>query len=603
MLSHYLKNNLFLFLLFLGFAYAFGVLYPGHYSMLGTGYYVSLFASALAGLAIFFGLRAVDVRLIGFSTITWLGLAFVVSIQPLINKINYPDVLIFPIGFLLLASILSIVVVNLPQIKRLMIVNGIAWCLLVVGLLSAITQYIQLFYPNQFEFISQVTLPISRSEGNIAQPNQASFIAVLSTVAISYLSHQFYLTTKNQGIKEQSKNEIVATTAFFGLSLFILTSAIALTLSRTGLILFAVGLLGSLFYSWQFHKWRFGFFGLYVVVATLGYKFGSGLGSVYLSIQNSTGIDRLMATGSELRAILWERAWLAFSSSPITGIGYNNYLWYGWENIEKLAWFENANHAHNVILQIAAELGIIGLITLVGVVIVLCRQLLLFFQKKLTAQDLFLCILLAVFVAYSFSEFPLWYPFFAFPFVVFVGLLDKGFSLRWNIKKPVVAFAVVLTALATFYSVFYHHYLRYYEIVAIAKVDNQQKIDAYHKFPTIPGFVIVKEHMLHIIVDYEKTDNIERFIKMGDRLIRANPDVDLLAIQARLLMENGKTAEADEINRQLCILEHQARVTAKHSNSTCSNVVKDILQIDSNDEAGYAKRLNDWYVERYGKEP
>lgn len=602
MLSHYFKNSLFLFSLFLGFAYAFGVLYPGHYSMLGTGYYVSLWATTLVGLAILFGLRAVSIQRIGFSTTTWLGLALVVSIQPLINHIHYPDGLIFPIGFLLIASILSVVVVNLPNVKRSVIVDGIAWCLLIVGLLSAVTQYVQLFYPNQFDFILKVSLPISRSEGNIAQPNQASFIAVLSTIAVFYLSYQFYFTINNQEIKKQSKNKIIMMVAFFGFSLFFLTSAIALTLSRTGLVLFVIGLFGSLFYSWKSHQGRIVFFGLYVIIAILGYKFGSGLGRVYLSIQDSTGIDRLMATGSELRGILWERAWSAFLSNPITGIGYNNYLWYGWENIENLPWFENANHAHNIILQIGAELGIIGLMMIIGVVYVLCHQLVLFFQKRLTAQDLFLCIMLADFVAYSFSEFPLWYPFFAFPFVIFVSLLDKGFSFKLDIKKILLVLTVLLSSLATFYSAFYHYYLTHYEIVTVAKVENQQKIDAYHNFPTIPGFIIVKEHMLHIIVDYEKTDNIDRFIKMGDRLIRANPDVDLLSIQVHLLMKYGRLSEADELNRKLCILEHQARVTAKHSDVNCSNVIKDIFQIDSNDSMGYAKRLNEWYQQRYGDE-
>lgn len=599
MLNHYLKNNLFLFFLFLGFSYAFGVLSVGHYSMIAPSYYNGLWVSALVGVAIFFGLRVAPIKRVGFSTITWLGLALVISIQPFINHVNYPDVLIFPVGFLLLASILSILVVNLPSTKRTMMVHGIAWCLLIVGVFSAITQYIQLFYPNQFDFISKVALPISRSEGNVAQPNQASFIAVLGISSILYLANQLYLTIKNQDAKNHKNKKMALMVLFFGFSLFFLTSAIAITLSRTGIILFAIALLGMVFYTWVSHKWRFIFFGLTGIISVLGYYFGSKLGSALLSIQDTTGIDRLMATGSELRAILWERAWWAFSSNPIAGIGYNNYLWYGWENMEKLTWFENADHAHNVVLQIGAELGLLGLMTLIGVIFVLLTQLVRFFQRKLNAQDLFLCTMIAIFVAYSFSEFPLWSPFFAFVFVILVGLLDKGFSLVFDIRKPLVAMTVILSALATFYAGFYHYYLTHYEIVTVAKVDNQQKINAYHQFPTIPGFVIIKEHMLHIVVDHEKTDNINRFIEMGYRLIKANPDIDLMEIQALLLMRYDRQEEADSLNRKMCIWERQEQIKGKYTDTNCTVVFKNISKIDPTDKMGYAKRLKEWYSKKY----
>lgn len=598
--SHYLKNNLVIFLLFLGFSYAMGVLFVGHYSMIHPSYYIALWGSALVGIAIFFGLRAVHVKKIGISTTTWIGLALVVAIQPFVHHINYADALVFPVGFLLLAGMLSVVVVNIPDDKRPHVIHGIAWCLLVIGILSAVTQYIQLFYPNQFDFISRVSLPMSRSEGNVSQPNQASFIAVLSTTAIFYLSHQLHQSAikKTQNVKHHHNKLAV----FFGLSLCFLMSAIALTLSRTGLVLYALALCGMLFYPWVSHKWRFGLFGVGIAISTLGYQIGSRLGKSLLSIQDTTGVDRLMSTGSELRGLLWERAWWAFSSNPMTGIGYNNYLWYGWENIERLTWLENADHAHNVVLQIGAELGLLGLVMLLGVVVVLCHQFILFVQKKLKAQELFLCIMFALFVAYSFSEFPLWYPFLAFPFVVFVGLLDRGFSVKVDIKKPLLALTVVLSVLATFYAGFYHHYLRNYEIVIAAKVDNQQKIDAYHGFPSLLGFIVAKEHMLHLIVDDEKTDNVGRFIEMGERLMKAHPDIGVMEVQARLLMKHNKQQEADEINRKLCIWERQSRIQANYSQVHCATVVMGILKIDPNDDMGYAKRLNDWYQQRYGDE-
>lgn len=580
-ITHSLKKSFFkASLIFLAMGYFYAFLSPNHYAMFSSNFNAGLEITVFYSIAICLGLKSVQIEKIGFSTLSWFSLAVIILIQPLVNHIYYPDALIFPFGLLLISGLLSIFASNVSVEQRIDIIKYSAWVVLVVGLLNVVTQLIQLFYPNTFDFIAPT---VERLHGNIAQPNQASVISVFAVTAGFYLS---YLNQKN--IKIQ---------LILAMSLVLLVAGISLTISRTGLILLFITIFGALFYSWQSHKYRLAFLILTCVLSMIGYKVGLWLMQAFFTeYYQGSGIERLSTGIVHLRQLLLERAFLGFSESPIFGIGYDNFMAYGFDNIEKWSVFEPADHAHNLIAQLAVEFGLVGLLTISGVVIVLIQQLVLFFRKSLSAHDLFLCLLLLSFVAYSFSEYPLWYPAFLLPFVFFVGLLDKGFSFSSiNFKKILLILSICSTVIVTSYTAFYHYYLEEYEIVMFVKTDNQQKIDAYQRFPNIFGFRKTKEYMLHMVVDPEKPENADNLIVLGERLIKATGSMDITRVQIALLMMKGRQDEADMLNRRVCIWEYQY-------NQKCDVAMQKILTIDPEDKMGYAKRLNDWYLQRYGKE-
>ncbi|STZ00357.1 Lipid A core - O-antigen ligase and related enzymes [Moraxella lacunata] len=569
-----LKNTPLLAFIIIAITYIYGIISPSHYSMVTNDFNSALVLTTLFGLGVFFGLRNVDVKKIGFSTLTWLAFAIIILIQPMVNRIHYADALIFPFGLFLLALSLSIWTVNIPTQYRDKLTDYLAWVLLLAGVLSTITQFIQLFYPNTFGFIAPIS-PIKRLYSNLAQPNQASFVNVLSIVCVFYLYYCYHHCKKVM--------------ALLALSFFVLVMGITFSLSRVGLILLVVAIFGALFYGWSSHKLRYLICGVSILLSFIAYQSAMWLMRSFSSIyQGSSGVERLLSEGTNLRQILLERAWSAFASNPLFGVGYDNYLPHGLANIENLAWFEPADHAHNIIAQIGAEFGLVGIVAMLGVVFVLLQKLFLFFNSKISPQELFLSSLVLIFLLYSFSEFPLWMPIFFFPFVFIVALLDKGFSLKnIQIQKVLILITFIAISVSFFYSYLYHRYLRDYEIVAYGAVDNQTKIDAYQRFPHIFGFQETKEYMLHTVID-ENASDPNKLLEMGERLMNANASMDVTRVQVRLLMKQGRQQEADTLHRRLCIWEYQ-RV------KNCDIAMDEIFKVDEQDSMGYAKRLSDWY--------
>jgi hypothetical protein len=91
-----------------------------------------------------------------------------------------------------------------------------------------------------------------------------------------------------------------------------------------------------------------------------------------------------------------------------------------------------SGHAHNVIAQLAAELGIIGALSLllpVAYVLLVClRKAVL---RGVAPEQFFGAGILLVLGGYSLTEYPLWYTFFLFPFAFGLGLVEQpGVTLK-----------------------------------------------------------------------------------------------------------------------------------------------------------------------------
>lgn len=580
------KNSLPVLMICLGMMYLYGVLSPEHYSMGSRDLLVGLKITVV--LAIGCGVWFLNHRIdkIGYATLTWLGLFLLITIQPFINDVIYVDELIFTIGALLMAVLLSVIGANIPKQNHVSVITSIAWVVLLAGLFTLVIQFIQLFFPNNT--LDLVFTVKDRLYGNIAQPNQAGFVHVLAITSAVYL---FYLNYKNKILS-----------VILPLCVSVLAIGVSFSISRTALILFAFAIISAAFYRWQSYKIRAGVMVGLTVVSVVGYQLGNVLMKLYfVGFQGQDGVGRLMQESIGLRPILYDRAFAAIKESPITGIGYGNYLNYGLQRIEQWAWFENAEHSHNVITQIWAELGLLGVLTVFGVLFVLIKQLYLFFKHQLAQEKYFVCLLLSIFVLYSLSEFPLWHAKFLYLFVFLVALLDNGFDFKnFSLNKALTVVSLVILILSAGYARFYDRYLTHYEIVMIAKVDNQQKIDAYQAFPNLFGFTRVKEEMLNMVAD-EEANNPEQLIAIGDRLINKHGSIDVMRVQARLLMKVNKIDEVDRLYRAMCIIEHQGQILSKVPHNHCSYTLQDVKKLDPEDKMGYASRLLDFYKERYGK--
>ncbi len=578
------KNSLVIFLSFMAILCLYGIISPEHYRIGVFDLYVALKLTFLASVGMTIWYFANVIQKVGWTTLTWLTLGLLIAMQPLFNPIIYPDALLFPFGALLASALISIVVINISQDKRDWIIQCVAWVLLVSGLLTVGTQLLQLFFSHYaFSFIMHID---NRLYGNIAQPNQAGFVLSLAVVSAIYLVYLNY------------KNKVLLGCLLF--AVMILSVGISFSVSRTAVILLFFALMGTLFYQWQSHRIRVMVMIGLSVLAMAGYQFGMVLmSSFFTAYAGKGGVDRLVQDSVGLRPALYDRAFAAFEISPITGIGYGNYLGFGLTNIEQWWWFEHASHSHNVFTQVGAELGVLGLLTLLGVIFVLCKQAVLFVTCKLPQEKYFVCLLLLMFALYSLSEFPLWYIKFLFVFVFLVALIDDGFGFRNVAFNKILAITSLVVSLCSAgYVYVYDYYLQRYEIVMVATVGNQEKIDAYQSTPNIFGFAKYKEEMLHMVAD-ENVNDPQQLIVIGDRLIKTDGHLDTMRVQVRLLMKTNQVGRVDRLHRAMCIIEYQTQTLSKIPHDNCAYTLTDVKRLDPEDKMGYVKRFNEWYAQKF----
>ena len=108
MLAEIKKNSLSIFLGFLSLVYLLGVTSYKHTSMGRWDMYMGLVLTLLLAIGLLIWYSSNSIKKIGISTVTWLLMLLVFILQPLLNHITYLDSLIFPIGIMLVLSLIHI---------------------------------------------------------------------------------------------------------------------------------------------------------------------------------------------------------------------------------------------------------------------------------------------------------------------------------------------------------------------------------------------------------------------------------------------------------------------------------------------------------------
>lgn len=497
----------------LGLGYAVGILNNQHYEP-----YLTFFGEGLAVIILAFTLILTlwmcPIRFMSVSALTWLGLAVLVAIQPSINSIIYMDSLVFPVVALLLVTVLSIQVYNLDN--KPLFIQHLAVIVLLVGLVTAVIQGIQLT-------VNADDLPwgISRLRegqnpyGNLNQPNIAAYILSMAVVALFFVYYRWRLSI-----------------IWLLLGLFILAAANGMTGSRAGIILLTVALIIMVFFSQNKDK-KIQLFIFVTVTAVLGYQLGAWL--ISLLLESSSGIERFQSGSIYHRLSLWHQAWLVFQEHPITGSGWGNFAAQGIKHAENIRWFYYASHAHSVFLQIAAELGLLGLIItlpVVGVILIAIRL-------SFPTDKLFAIGIVALTGLYSLSEFPLWYIYFLAIAATCIACLDTKVLCRLKsiMSMITITFMLLTMAGATYYLNKYYDVALTVGLVIDKSVDPKDKHLVYQKQEPIFGFSDAKEFMLFDLLPINQEKLAEK-IALGERVVSHTPQPNNLMRQAQLYTLN-----------------------------------------------------------------
>ena len=126
-----------------------------------------------------------------------------------------------------------------------------------------------------------------------------------------------------------------------------------------------------------------------------------------------------METGSFVaRVHMWQKSWEVFIHHPIFGVGYQNLPLYLKELLDK-GLIDNISHAHNIYLNELAEIGIVGFVLSIGMLIYFVFKYLKIYKTfennlyrffSLSLSMIFINLMLAGFLEYNLGTAVVWMP-------------------------------------------------------------------------------------------------------------------------------------------------------------------------------------------------
>ncbi|MEO7403927.1 MAG: Wzy polymerase domain-containing protein [Burkholderiales bacterium] len=123
-----------------------------------------------------------------------------------------------------------------------------------------------------------------------------------------------------------------------------------------------------------------------------------------------------------VRRYLWKHAWIAFTEAPLIGVGIGGYRGRMFANSEQLAYMNVTGmdpNAHNLLLHLMAETGLIGAVCALAVLGLIACSLA---TRPPRTRTLMAASAFIVFMVYSAVEYPLWYAHLIVVFAVLVSI-------------------------------------------------------------------------------------------------------------------------------------------------------------------------------------
>lgn len=557
-----LTSNLEIWLILIVFGvYAFGTATIQHYSPSQIDFIPNITVIGLLCLGLIVLLTRIKIKNIGTDSLFWLLLFLLILIQPFFINYAYLDGVLFPLSTILVCFILSVIINNTDDKSKLIYYSAFGFTS--VALLNTVFQLLQ--YANVSDDLWFVmTMQGNRFFGNVGQPNQLAFVYALGIVACHYLL-----------IKAEYKRRI-----FTFMTLVILSIGLALTSSRGGLIL---GMASFLMYVLNVRRgYSFKLFFTAVGISIIGFLLGSYLLTIHSLYGSEDALTRLATGDNHARIELIQQAWVQFLHHPLLGVGFGNLLADSLDHIEQVDWFVFNIHSHNIIMQFAAEFGVLGLGILLMAAVIVIRS---YWQSR-NLESSFIFVALIILGLYSLSEYPLWYTRYLIIAVFLLAVINNK-TIEVNIKFNNLF--IGLMALCILGSIYYYQsykeyhrvntFFKYYdsldsdtltvnETQEITQIQQQMLIE----LPSVFGFSAYKEFFIYHLLPKDNIDLEER-INLGHRVLTKFLSHDILLKQALYFGLNNQPKQALHLYQGACLLDHSAscNVVSLHVNELADN--------------------------------
>lgn len=576
--THLLRNKSLWVFSLIAFAYLWGVLGTQHYQPDSTDLSLNQYVAVILGVAAAAGIGLMRPTVASPQTLLWLAAFLLVAIQPALHQLAYVDALVFPLACLFLCTTLAFALTSLNEQQRKMLANTLAYMLLASGSLTVLTQFIQAldlewhFYPFVF------TKGGNRLIGNIAQVNQAVFVTAMALATLPYL---YYSRPKTAW----------RTALYLGLALW-LSIGFGFAASRGGLILGLAAVASAVLFYQQAWRQRLSVVATLFALAVSGYLLGTYLLNLWVAPEMSA-VSRWVAGNQNLRLSQLAQAWHAFSHNPITGVGYGMIKGHGIHNAEVIPWFTVGHHVHNIVGQIAAETGLLGLAIFAGFLWLLWRN---WKMRGMAVEQGLAYSVLLILGLYSLSEYPLWFLRFMLLVPVCIALIDTS-NLRFSMAKwrvPFIVGCIVIAASSVYYIERYRWYSTIYSYMIQEDLDNAKRIEAFHDLPIVFGYSSYRDMMLYAIADYDM-QHLNAHTALGERVLPVHFSQGMLVKQANLYVLAGNAEQAGKYYRAACVMDFA---------QSCDKVIEELnIQSQALPETFTTHReaFAHWYAQRFGR--
>lgn len=340
-----------------------------------------------------------------------LALALVLVLQQLLGRIAYLQHFVVAVGVLLIAALTVTVAYRVLRPALGQTLAALAWAMLLAASVNSLWAAVQLagVELRGSELVIRAEGPF-RPGGLLAQPNQLAVLCVWGSVAAFYLVCSARLR---------------AGTATAVVTFLAMTAAT--TASNTAYILFP--LVGGVLSAWLWRQAR----PLWWLPAGVGMAFvclAPLMDDLLRLLRLAGGLeaDRALKGSTGPRVGFVADGWKIFLAHPWLGAGWHQFSAARWQLPSPVPIQLHADHAHNVVINLLAETGLLGF---AAVCVPLAAWLWRASRAPLCLERLTLLVLLATVAVYSLFEFPLWLGHFLIPTALFIGMLEqRGAVLR-----------------------------------------------------------------------------------------------------------------------------------------------------------------------------
>jgi len=359
-----------------------------------------------------------------------LALGALLLLQLTLGKIDYTEQALFALAYLLWTVFLvSLGYFLRRELGLAEVAAALAWFLVAGGVLSAIVGLLQHYQVHTLIDPLVAAKTETAVFGNLAQRNHFADYTCLALASLVFL------------YASRRLNCAVAA-VLAPLLLFVL----ALSSSRSAwLFLFAMLALSAGWY-WKDRKYLALLKACVLLVLGLALmQWLVKLSLIVAPVPAITSADKLFDTASgSIRLELCQEAWHIFLQSPLLGVGWGQFAWqhflYG-ITLKSHALVGLYNHAHNIVMQLLVETGLVGaMLVVVGAAI----WLLGLRRMDLDINLWWLLALLAIIGMHSLLEYPLWYAHFLGIAAVLLGLGETRFYRLEMKRMGRISFALIL---------------------------------------------------------------------------------------------------------------------------------------------------------------